>query len=224
MDGWSYFFNNIYAIAARLLLAAAAGGLLGFERTRKMRGAGLRTYMLVCLGAAMAMMTGEYITYQTGNSDPARIAAQVVSGIGFIGAGTIMATGYHRVKGITTAAGLWLCACLGLAIGIGFYGGALLMLIITLITMLVGEKLQKSYLARGNRMRIYALLSDENSLSEFLNFLKQNDITISDFEHLNPIGKSVSATIVLKLHAKHAHQETLELLSTSPGVAFLEQV
>ncbi len=224
MDSWSFFFNNIYSIAARLLFAAAAGGVLGFERTRKMRGAGLRTYMLVCLGSAMAMMTGEYISHITGSSDPARIAAQVVSGIGFIGAGTIMVTGYHRVKGITTAAGLWLCACLGLAIGIGFYGGALLMLAITLITMLVGEKLQRSYLARGNRMRVYVLLNDTESLGDFLNFLKQHGITISDFEQLNAIGKSVNATFMLKLNAKHAHAETIELLSGCPGVAFLEEV
>ncbi|MCE5235425.1 MAG: MgtC/SapB family protein [Clostridiaceae bacterium] len=224
MDGWSFFFENIYSIAARLLFAAAAGGALGFERTRKLRGAGLRTYMLVCLGSAMAMMTGEYISHITGTSDPARIAAQVVSGIGFIGAGTIMVTGYHRVKGITTAAGLWLCACLGLAIGIGFYGGALLMLSITLVTMLVGEKLQKSYLARGNRMRVYALLSDADSLGDFLRFLKQHGIALSDFEQLNAIGKSVSATFVLKLNAKHAHAETLDLLAAGPGVAFLEEV
>lgn len=182
MKGFEFTLVGFSSIALKLILAALAGGILGFERTRKMRGAGLRTYMLVCLGAAMAMMTGEFVSELTGKADPSRIAAQVISGIGFIGAGTIMVTGYFHIKGITTAAGLWLCASLGLAIGIGFYTGAVMMLIITLFVMLLGEKIEKEYLSRGSRMRIFVMLKNADDLTVFLNYLKQLGITLAEFE------------------------------------------
>ena len=111
-----------YASAAlRLLLAVLVGGILGIERGRKNRPAGLRTYMLVCLGATTVMMTNQYVTQCMGTGDPVRMGAQVISGIGFLGAGSIMVTGRNQIRGITTAAGLWAAACIGLAIGIGFY-------------------------------------------------------------------------------------------------------
>lgn len=219
-----YIAAELPSIAIKLFLAALTGGILGFERTRKMRGAGLRTYMLVCLGAAMAMMTGEYVLDITGKSDPSRIAAQVISGIGFIGAGTIMVTGYYHIKGITTAAGLWLCASLGLAIGTGFYLGAVAMLMITLFVMLLGEKIEKEYLSRGCRMRIFVLISNADNLSVFLNFLKDNSIIVSEFEQLSAMGSGVSATFMLKLRPKQNHFEALEMLSVCPGVTYLEEV
>ena len=94
------------------------GGLLGYERGKKGRPAGLRTYLVVCLGSSLAMMTGVYLTQISGSGDAGRIAAQVISGIGFLGAGTILVTRQNQVKGLTTAAGLWAAACIGLALGI----------------------------------------------------------------------------------------------------------
>ena len=112
------------SIVIRLLAATLCGGLLGMERERKKRPAGLRTYILVCMGAALVIMTNIYITDLYGTGDPTRLAAQVVSGIGFLGAGTIIVTTRNRVRGLTTAAGLWASACMGIAIGAGFYIGA----------------------------------------------------------------------------------------------------
>jgi putative Mg2+ transporter-C (MgtC) family protein len=172
----------------------------------------------------MAMMTGEYVMQITGKSDPSRIAAQVISGIGFIGAGTIMVTGYHHIKGITTAAGLWLCASLGLAIGIGFYLGAVTMLVITLFVMLIGEKIEKEYLSGGCRMRIFVLLANADNLSLFLSFLKENSITVSELEQLSTMGSGVNATLMLRLRPKQSHSETIEMLSAFSGVTFLEEV
>ena len=113
------------AVALRVFSAVIIGGLLGLERGMKNRPAGLRTYMLVCVGSCMIMLTNQYIfqVYETG--DPVRMGAQVVSGIGFLGAGTIVVTRRNQIKGLTTAAGLWATAGLGLAIGIGFYEAAL---------------------------------------------------------------------------------------------------
>ena len=115
---------NIVSTCARLGLALLLGGILGVERGRKRRPAGLRTYMIVCMASALVMMTGEYLFTTLNTGDPARMGAQVISGIGFLGAGTIIITS-KQVKGLTTAAGLWASACLGLAVGAGYYAGAI---------------------------------------------------------------------------------------------------
>ena len=123
--GYDLIALNEVTMLLRLVLATVCGGLLGFERTKKRRAAGIRTYILVCQGACAAMMTGQFVYLYVGSTDVSRIGAQVVSGIGFLGAGTILMTGYHKIRGLTTAAGLWATACMGLALGAGFYLGAL---------------------------------------------------------------------------------------------------
>ena len=116
-----YEFNDTTALI-RLAMAVLASGILGMERTRKLRPAGMRTYMLVCIGSCSTMLAGLYLFEVLGPGfDPARMAAQVISGIGFIGAGTIMVTPHQKVRGLTTAAGLWGVACLGINIGVGNY-------------------------------------------------------------------------------------------------------
>ena len=107
---------NLISTAFRILLAMVCGGVIGLEREKANQAAGMRTYMLVCMGASVAMLTGQYMyeTFQAG--DPARLGAQVISGIGFLGAGSIIIAGGKRVKGLTTAAGLWVAGCIGLAI------------------------------------------------------------------------------------------------------------
>ena len=113
---------NIIALLFRTLLVILCAGAIGYERDTHGSAAGFRTHILVCLGAMIAMSTGQYAAmFYT--ADITRIGAQVVSGIGFLGAGTIIVN-KHRITGLTTAAGLWASACIGLAIGIGFYEGA----------------------------------------------------------------------------------------------------
>ena len=121
------------SVVVRLVLSMLVGCMIGLERGRKKRPAGLRTYMIVCLGATLTMLTGQYMVYMMDTSwadivqeigvrtDIARLSAQVINGIGFLGAGTILVTSHQEVKGLTTAACLWASACIGLAIGAGFY-------------------------------------------------------------------------------------------------------
>ena len=133
-----------YEIIIKLALAAVLGGLIGLERESLSRPAGLRTYTLVCVGSALAMVVSldmYYQYYQTVNADPGRIAAQVVSGIGFLGAGTIMREG-ATVRGLTTAAGLWVVACIGLAVGVGLYIPAIVSTAIILFVLIYFVKFE----------------------------------------------------------------------------------
>ena len=133
----------------RLLLAAILGGIIGFEREKQERPAGLRTNILVCVGAALVMLTNEFILKESGggqNIDPTRMGAQVITGVGFLGAGTILRQGFN-VKGLTTAASLWAVACIGLAVGTGYIYGAVAGTLIIYITLrglkIIDEKLEK---------------------------------------------------------------------------------
>ncbi|HHW61052.1 MAG TPA: methyltransferase [Syntrophomonadaceae bacterium] len=144
---------NIYEIIFKLTLACVLGGLIGLERESLNRPAGFRTYTLVCVGSALAMVVSldmYYQFYKTVNADPGRIAAQVVSGIGFLGAGTIMREG-ATVRGLTTAAGLWVVACIGLAVGAGLYIPAIIATILILFVLIYFARLEQQFTG----MRLY---------------------------------------------------------------------
>ncbi|NLC43295.1 MAG: MgtC/SapB family protein [Clostridiales bacterium] len=127
----------------KLVLAMIFGGLIGLEREIGNRPAGFRTHTLVCMGSVLVMMTSEYMMtiYSSVSVDPARLGAQVISGIGFLGAGTILKDG-SRVRGLTTAASLWVVACIGLAIGVGFYWGALIATLLSYVTLVFLKKFE----------------------------------------------------------------------------------
>ena len=131
------------ALCLRMILAFVCGGLVGIEREYKRRPAGFRTHILVCMGAAMTTLTGQYLylelNYQT---DISRIGAQVIAGIGFIGAGTIIVSKRQRIKGLTTAAGLWATAIVGLSLGAGFYEGGIITAMLILIVELVMSQVE----------------------------------------------------------------------------------
>lgn len=135
------------SLMVRLLLAMVSGGLIGLEREYKRRPAGFRTHILICLGACMTTMTSQYLAVTMGYSvDLSRLGAQTVAGIGFIGAGTIIVTRQQRVKGLTTAAGLWTCAIIGLVIGAGFVESAAICVCLILLAELLFVKLEYSLL------------------------------------------------------------------------------
>lgn len=128
---------TLLSVVLRISIAMVLGGCIGLERGLKNRPAGLRTYILVCVGSCLIMLTNQYIyqVFQTG--DPVRMGAQVVSGIGFLGAGTIVVTQRSQIKGLTTAAGLWAAAAVGLAVGIGFYEAAILGSVVIFLTLTI---------------------------------------------------------------------------------------
>ncbi len=160
---------NIASVCVRLLLAILLSGALGIERERHGKAAGLRTHILVCLGSTLAAMTGLYIAEIGGEtSDVTRIAAQVISGIGFLGAGTIMVRNKSTVTGLTTAACVWSTGALGLAIGFGFYEAALLCVLFMLLTAGQFNKLERKMFHRSREVSIYAEFVDAKQLNDSL--------------------------------------------------------
>ena len=215
------------SVIVRILVAFLLGGALGVERGLKQRPAGLRTYMLVCVGACMIMLTNQYIyqVFQTG--DPVRMGAQVVSGIGFLGAGTIIVTKHSQIKGLTTAAGLWATAGLGLAIGIGFYeaalSGALAILIVIALMQKMDDRMQKN----SDRVHLFIEISREYSLGEFLRCVKELGMDAGNFqrERDSETQSEVRAyTMTLKLAKRRSHADVVADVLKIPGVEYLEEL
>lgn len=147
---------GIWEICLRLLCAMVVGMVIGTEREYTNRPAGMRTHILVALGACVVSITGQMLLHQYGSGDPARLSAQVITGVGFLGAGTIMREG-ATVKGLTTAASVWTVACLGIAAGYGFYAIALAGLVFAFITLTILELLQHHLPGRTHTNEEYAL-------------------------------------------------------------------
>lgn len=158
---------TLASVTTRMLLAVLCGGLIGIERAYKRRPAGFRTHILICLGAAITTLTSQFLYlnlhYYT---DMARLGAQVVAGIGFIGAGTIVVTRQHRVKGLTTAAGLWASAIIGLALGGGFYEGALLTTVLVLVAESFLSRLEYRILDHVPEINLYMEYTGKPCLEE----------------------------------------------------------
>lgn len=165
-------------IVFRLLLATVIGGLIGVERERKNRAAGFRTHILVTIGSSLIML----VSINMGpNADLARIAAQVVSGIGFLGAGTILRSG-GNVKGLTTAASLWVCGGLGLAIGMGYYLGAIATFVIVILSLSVLNNLEKSLMKTNYKSIKFKCTERPGLIGDIGQAFGQNNIIIEDMK------------------------------------------
>lgn len=214
---------NTWSILIRTLMSLVIGGLLGLERGRKNRPAGFRTYMLVCFGSAMVMMTNQYALQIFEATDPVRMGAQVISGVGFLGAGTIIMTNKSNVKGITTAAGLWAAACSGLAIGIGFYEGAIISGV-TIYFILAGMKyIDKLIHTHSKTTDFYIEYSRDMEFSCFLKYARENSFDIFDVQ-VNKTAVSPCFTLSAKSLISRTHAKMAESLSEAPGVTYIEEI
>jgi putative Mg2+ transporter-C (MgtC) family protein len=207
---------TLWAVIIRIVASFILGGLLGMERGLKQRPAGLRTYMLVCVGACMLMLTNEYIVQVYGSGDPARMAAQVVSGIGFLGAGTIIVTRHNQIKGLTTAAGLWAAAAVGLATGIGFYEAAIVGAVVIFMTLSLLSNLDSRMHRKTDHFEAYVELPETVSLGMFMDALSTRSITVEDAQpdaHHAYNDGSRSFLIELTTQKRFARAELLEEVS-----------
>lgn len=170
---WDYLNDlNTVSMIVRLLFAAIAGGLIGIERGYHGRAAGLRTHMLVCLGAALTALIGAYLSFEMAksgiNSDSQRTAAQVMSGVGFLGAGTILLKkgNNSQVTGLTTAAGLWATAAIGLAMGFGLYIPAFFTVLIVIVVFTLMSHVEFRMNRTRHRILVYLEIDSVDSVKE----------------------------------------------------------
>jgi putative Mg2+ transporter-C (MgtC) family protein len=209
-------------------MAVIFGGIIGYGRERERRPAGLRTHILVSIGATLTMITNIYIYERYGAlCDPTRFGAQVISGIGFLGAGTIIVTGKSKVRGLTTAAGLWASACMGLAIGAGFYSGAIIGFIFIVAVTVVLTKLDKRINNKSRNITLYILVDSTNAASNLLVDIQNKNVRIIDIEINNNNLSSnnlIGILLGLKISREICHGDLIQSISNKKEVIFLQEI
>ena len=214
----------------RLVISMICGLAIGSERKNRLKEAGIRTHIIICLGSCLIMIVSKYgfmdlAVIEAIKIDPARLAAQVVSGIGFLGAGMILVK-KQTISGLTTAAGLWASACLGLAIGIGFVDGALIATLLIFVTLKVLAKVDNAIHHNMKMAELFIEFENNKSISEFFDEMRKNDVKVHGFE----IGKSKikgegpNIVVRLEMPRKGMHPQILEKIRLLEGVHFVEEI
>ena len=240
ISGLDYFRElNFISVLLRLVLAMAFGGMIGLERGRKHRAAGFRTYMLVCLGSALTSILSQYLFVQLGTVwaeiavttgkqvDVSRLGAKVYSGIGFLAAGTIIVTGRQEVKGMTTAAGLWASACMGIAIGAGFYECVIIAFVLMFLCIHFLPVVEVYLLENARNMNIYVELKSLDELGVLLSHVKAQGVQIYGVE-IDRGGEEYhrypSAVLSVRLSVHQQHPQILAALSEVHGVTMIDEI
>lgn len=227
------------SVLFRLFLAIAFGGAIGLERERKNRPAGFRTHMVVCLGATLAMILGQYelnmiethwlsLANMVGaKTDITRFAAQVINGVGFLGAGSILITGRQQIKGLTTAASLWVSACMGLVIGASFYECAFLAFFLIMAVMRFLPKVEAFLMETARNMNIYVELFALDGINDVIGCLKALNIQIYevDIEHGKQAqDKKPNAVLSIRLSKQQSHTKVVAALSKLDCISVIKEI
>lgn len=230
---------NPASLCLRMLLGIAFGGFIGLERGSKQRAAGFRTYMLVCLGAVLTMLLGQYEHHMlttawvsaaaaTGlKTDVARFGAQVISGIGFLGAGTIIVTGRQEVKGLTTGAGLWACACMGLAIGAGFYECVILAFLLILLAIRVLPAVESFVVEHARNMNLYVEFESLDDIGSIIACIKSMEAQIYQVDidrGRDDTNRHPNAVFAIRLKKSRMQEKLMVCLSEISQVHFIEAI
>lgn len=225
---WNTFYKmindfNEISVIIRIILAMFLGGFIGIEREKSKRPAGFRTHILVCVGACLTALLGLFIWNQVGDiTDPARISAQVISGIGFLGVGTILVKEHDHITGLTTAAGLWTTAAIGIACGYGFYSAALVGTLMVTVTSAILFKLERGTRRRNCLRSIYLEISDVEQVNEYTDWfweeLKSKNVLI--VAPRSAIKHHIGIEIVLSVTDEEEARRILEQIRAKEKVAF----
>lgn len=228
-----------HSMLLRLMLAMVIGSVIGLERGRKRRPAGVRTYVLVCLGAALTMILGQYqsllqdaldaaCSLETDSrTDMTRYSAQVINGIGFLGAGTIIMTGRREIKGLTTAACLWTSACMGLAVGAGFYECVAIGLLLVFLCVRVLPTLETFLMENARNMCIYVEFKSLENIREVIEFLKSKNFHIYAVE-IDPGSRDAtrnpSGTFSIRMKGRQHHSQTLAGIADACDIRVIDEI
>ena len=199
---------NIQNLLIRVIAATALGGAIGLDRGMKHRGAGTKTITVVCLGATLVMLTEQYIQiYFPGLANMNRMAAQVISGVGFIGVGTIIVS-RHRVRGLTAAATLWASACVGLAVGIGFVEGGVLITAMMLVSLHVLPYVERFATRHSHFCNVFIDLEESRDLHTVIQKLKEAGVAIDSMDTSESKSEGVGISVHMVLYLKKAVRRT----------------
>ena len=220
---------NCVTMLLRFFVAGVCGGVIGYSRGRLHRPAGFSTHVLVCVGAASTLIVSQFCVNELGiDGDAFRIPAQVVSGIGFLGAGSIIVTGkYHNhITGLTTAAGLWASACMGLAAGAGYYECAIIMCVVIYIVLVPLFKLDTNYVKTLHSLTLYVEVASDMRLSEAMRSLKAEGMLLNTIEPFGSSGADYTGyKIEVELLDRSLHPEqALEMIRNIEMVQFVQQI
>lgn len=230
---------NLVSVTLRLILSMLLGAFIGMERERKGYAAGLRTHMLVCIGAALTVLISQYDFYMMHTQwaeivhrynlriDISRYSAQVINGIGFLGAGTIIVNRKQEVKGLTTAAGLWASGCMGIVVGAGFYECMIFAFLMILSCNLFFSKLSARIVDRSRNMNVFIEFGEMSDLRTILGHIQMLGIRIYDVDvergHRKR-GVNPSAVFLLQLPGREAHMQVLESIMELESVIYIDEI
>lgn len=215
------------SVICKLLFAVLCGGVIGIEREHKRRPAGFRTHILVALGAAVTVLTGEYLVTAGFTTDPGRLGAQVVAGIGFLGAGTIIVTKNRQVKGLTTAAGLWASAIVGLGIGAGYFEAAVAGAVIIILAELILARFEYFIMSKSRVINLFIEYRDSEALSNVSKKMSDMNVKVLTLEIAKQSKESTRfpcAIYSVQLVKKSLIQKVLTELSAVDGVITVEEL
>ena len=218
---------DLLTVSVRLVIALLCGGIIGIERERKQRPAGFRTHILICIGATMTTLTSQYIAFDLkANTDLARLGAQVIAGIGFIGAGTIIVTKRKNVKGLTTAAGLWASAIVGLCTGAGFIEGALITTFIIVVAELFLSRFEYFMISNSRTINILVEFNNTTNLTLIIDTVKESSSYVRDIEitRSNNTASNSCAIFSLQMPRKTSHAKLLNSIASLDGVVAVEEL
>lgn len=224
-----YFYDlNLLSVFIRLTLALIIGGIIGLERGSNKHQAGFRTHILVCVGSALVMITNQFLfdNFYTviSNGDVARLGAQVITGVGFLGAGTIMVAGRQRIKGLTTAAGLWASACIGLAVGIGFYSGALIAALLIFLSLTYLTKIETYFYGKSRTLDLYIDVVDIKVYKQVKKYLLTHNSSAIESHILTNNPNRIIMNLTTKIPSSENIEAILEEIEAMDGVYMIEDL
>ena len=220
---------DLLAITSRLVLALICGGVIGLERETKRRPAGFRTHILICMGSAITILTNQYL-YQVMHlfTDISRMGAQVIAGISFVGAGTIIVTRHQKIKGLTTAAGLWTASIIGLACGAGYAECAIFATLMVLLAELLLIRLENRLVERTSDVNIYIEYTQPTTIQRIVRILRTVKVPMNDIE-VNRIadgegGYRYGAILTVRVSGDTMAKEIFQGLSEINDVQTVEEL
>lgn len=215
-------FNEV-SIVIRLVLATVMGGIIGMERGATKHAAGLRTFMLVCLGAALAQIIDMRCVMRFQTGDPMRLAQGVINGIGFLGVGTIVVTGRSHIKGLTTAATLWTTAVLGISIGSGYLYSSIITFALIMIVIKVMAGLSRKQMQYNRQLQVKVEFAEKDGTKQVISYLRENGYRITDMDKKES-DENILLSLDIDLGKKVNHDRVIEEISKLAGVDFVTEI